>query len=173
MRPTLLPLLFAAIASVSGCGFVYYIEPTTGPVSRVRFISHAGNVTVLRQYDDSDCRTGEREVARFGTSPLDNHKSLGMPIDSDLRNGQKTEIQVSSGQTFYGMFSGSTLDASCRIAFGFQPQEARDYEVVYRWDYRYPTCTVKLLVIGQGTIESDISLPSEQCRDARARTHLY
>ena len=140
-------------------------------MARVRFVSQWAGGTVLRQFDDGNCLTGDRVAARFATS-MDNHKRLGIPMDPDIRDGLKTEILVRAGQPFYGIFSGATVDNSCRVAFGFLPQEARDYEVTYRWDHRRPGCTATLSVVGGRDSEANIGLPSGQCSGALARMYL-
>ena len=149
--------ILAVTASVSGCmlGYVAYSEPETGPLARVRFIVDTGvwtAVSVLRQYDDGDCQTGEREVARFSANH--NHKNVGIS-DSPLMNpALVTEIRVRAGQPFYGMFaSATTLPSSCRAAFEFLPETGRDYQVTFQWNVYKAYCGVRLAKVDR-SVES-------------------
>src|SRR5579862_672889 len=172
--------VFAALL-LSPCGRANDTEPDTGPVARARFISFmemkaTKGITVLRQYDDSDCRTGERELARFSRSPhwyTRSHKRIGIPMDPDLSQAQKTEVRVRANQPFYGIFSASEVDQSCRVAFAFVPRDAQDYEVSFRWNYRVGTCNALLARLDRRSSPISIALPRGQCAEALHKTRLY
>ncbi len=171
-------VILAAMTLLAGCGLIAYTEPDSGPIARVRFVNDSnGVVSGLRQYDDDNCATGEREVARFSRRPLvDNHKSIGIPNDPDIPEGEKTEIRVRAGQPFYGVYwSSSTLPSRCRVAFEFLPEAGRDYEVTFQWDLYQPYCSASLAIIegGERSTAQPIELPWGRCEGALTRTYLY
>ena len=167
----------------SACAPSSYTEPNAGPLAKVRFISYGdegnrgGGVTVLRQYDDSDCRTGEREVVSFSASShfyTRNHKRIGMPMDyPHLSEAQKTEVLVRANQPFYGIFSAWEVDQSCNVAFSFLPKDSGNYEVSLRWNYRVGSCNATLSTLDGASSPSSIALPYGQCAQALEKTHLY
>ena len=171
----------AWILSLAGCGLVHYGEPSTGPIARVRFVSEAPGVTILRQYDDPDCETGEREVARFSKSAITNHKSIGMPLPKDLTRGQQTEVLVTGAQPFYGMVS-ITVDLygnmKCRAAFSFGALAGRDYEVAL--SYISGTCGVTLARIEKDAAgafvregRTNLAMPPGKCEAVLTKQYLY
>lgn len=173
------PLFILVAASpMPGCGLIAYAEPDSGPVARVRLVNDSNGVASgIRQYDDNNCETGEREVARFGTgSVIDNHKSIGIPDDPDIPKGQKTEIRVRGGQPFYGVYwTGSTLPSECRVAFEFVPEAGRDYQVTFHWNVYQSWCSATLRDLAQAaaTPPTSIEAAPGHCEGPLARTYLY
>jgi hypothetical protein len=177
-RRWLVPLFILAAASlIPACNaLIAYSEPDSGPIARVRFVNDStGVLSGFRQYDDDNCATGEREVARFSTRPLiDNHKSVGIPNDPDMPKGEKTEIRVRAGQPFYGVYwSSSTLPSRCRVAFEFLPEAGRDYQVTFHWDLYQPWCSATLTNVNPFIPPRNIGMPSGRCLGALTKQYLY
>ena len=120
--------------ALAGCAAQPYEEPQSGARARVRFSTDTTNPTLLQQYDDNACRTGEREVTRMRGGVLG---------ASDAAR----ELYVAAGKPFYGLFIGSdqrtasrdatmgqttTLLEQCGVPFAFTFEAGADYEVAFR-----------------------------------------
>jgi len=168
-------VILAATSSILGCGLIAYSEPDSGPIARVRFVNDSKGVSGIRQYDDNNCRTGEREVARFSQGLIHNHKSIGIPDDPNIPEGEKAEIRVRAGQPFYGVYWTAAIGSECRIAFEFLPETGRDYQVTFHWDLYKPSCSVTVANVEHVVTSSsrNIKMPPGRCEDALTKTHLF
>ena len=178
------------ITLLAGCGgphasHVAYAEPDSGPVARVRFINYTNAAgSGFRQYEENDCKRGEREVARFSIGQNPNHKRIGIPgSPQNVPGGQQTELRVRGSAPFYGVYWSSaptsvlraTLPGSpttplrCAVAFEFLPDSNRDYQVSFHSDVYRQSCTAILTTIdeqGVLTASKDIGMPAGRCKEA-------
>lgn len=129
----------AGFALLSACASIPYQEPTAGPVARVRFVTEATEITILRTYDDAQCTKNEVEWLRLRDGPMLNSppRRLGMPLWSYSDNAAK-ELRVTAGKPVYGLMQGGervTLGRSqlCGAPFDYTFEEGADYEVKLRW----------------------------------------
>jgi hypothetical protein len=181
-------LTITLLASCGGRHDIAYAEPDSGPVARVRFINYTNAAASgFRQYEETDCERGEREVARFGNGRNPDHKRIGIAgSPADVPEGQQTELRVRGGAPFYGVYWSSaptsvlravlpgppTTPLRCAVAFEFLPDSDRDYQVSFHSDVYRQSCIAILTTINeQGvlTASRDIGMPTGWCRQARAK----
>jgi len=173
-----LVVVVIAATTISGCGLVAYSEPDSGPIARVRFVNYSnGVVSGLRQYDDNNCLTGERELARFSGRLIHNHQSLGIPNNPlDVPDGQKIEVRIRGGQPFNGVYWSSAESSDCRLAFEFLPEAGLDYQVTFNWNlYQPSSCSATLATVEEGAISSSkiVHMAPGRCQEALTKTYLY
>src|SRR5262245_21412892 len=81
-------------------------ESVAGNEARVRFVT-TGNLTILRKYDDDECKKGEQELARLRNgfllaNPGPPLQKIGMPL-WEFHENAATELPVATGKRFHGM----------------------------------------------------------------------
>lgn len=124
---------------LAGCAALSYQEPLQGARARVRFVTDATGVTVLRAYSDTGCTQNEAEWMRLRHGPLATSrlKTLGMPLWNHHENAAK-EVYVDASQRMNGMFFGHQAIGigvihQCGVPFSFPFEANRDYEVKYHF----------------------------------------
>lgn len=123
---------------LSGCSTITYVEPKSGPVARVRFVTDTDEITIVRSYNSTSC-DGEKEMLRLRNGLLLNStpKRLNMPLWDYHRNAAKEFFVSSNNQQIY-MFEGGKTNlsyaTSCGVAIKQQFEEGKDYEVSYKWN---------------------------------------
>lgn len=138
-------ILFVLLA-LAGCAKTFsYKEPSSGPMARVRFATNTNAVTVLRAYDDPDCKQNEEEWMRL----LVNHvadstpRRLGLPLWNYHENAAK-EVYVEAGRERTWLFKGQELGGGyahiCGVAVTFTFAEGKDYEVKFKGEEK--SCSV-------------------------------
>lgn len=117
----------------SGCTpSVTYVEPKTGPLARVRFVTADNGVTVY-SYSSKECN-GEKEMMRLINDIALNSdpRRLGMPLWDYHKNAAK-EFYVTAGIPHIYMFKSGTLSGRLQTRCGaFMQQtfeEGKDYEL--------------------------------------------
>ena len=143
VRICLLSLLASGCAAPS----LTYVEPTQGERARVRFSTGTSGLTVVRGYDDSGCRTNEKEWMRLirGNAPLieSSPRRLGLPGWYHHENAAK-EIHVEASREQTLMFIGNETSGvtahRCGVPLTFKFEKDRDYEVSFHLGP--PSCSV-------------------------------
>lgn len=121
--------------TVSGCSTVTYVEPTSGPVARVRFVSDSTGNTIVRSYASTNC-DGENEMMRLRNGFLFNSepKRLGIPLWNYHENAGK-EFLISSNKPQIYMFDGGLVQGRkiihCGVPIKLMFETNKDYEVSY------------------------------------------
>lgn len=143
VRVCLLSLLAAGCAAPS----LTYVEPTQGERARVRLATGTSGVTVVRGYDDSGCRTNEKEWMRLirGQVPLIESapRRLGLPGWYHHQNAAKeVYVDASRPQTlmFIGNETSGVTNHRCGVPLTVKFENGRDYEVSYHLGP--PNCSV-------------------------------
>jgi hypothetical protein len=143
VRISLLSLLAAGCAAPS----LTYVEPTQGERARVRFATGTSGLTTVRGYDDSGCRTNEKEWMRLirGNNPMieSSPRKLGLPGWYQHENAAKEiYIDASKPQTlmFIGNETSGTTAYRCGVPLTFKFEKDRDYEVSFH--LAPPNCSV-------------------------------
>jgi hypothetical protein len=131
---------------LSGCSTMKYVEPTNGERAEVRFATNSRHISILRVYEESECRGQEAEWMRLlsGFTISGKKKSLGMPLNTYPQNAYK-EVYVSSSGELHGMFScwGGDVPTPCAVPFSFHFENGRRYEVFF--DYQsWKYCSVQV-----------------------------
>lgn len=152
-------VLFVGIAlSIASCVTVDYLEPTSGPRARVRFVTDLGGQTILYSYDDSDCSVNEKTLLNLVINPdpiipiKNETKRLGLPL-WDYKDFEAKELYVVANRQTNGLFYGSGQAVrwvyECIAPFRYSFQENRDYEVKFIWDPQNCRVTISELVKGE------------------------
>jgi len=158
-------------------------ESVAGNEARVRFVT-TGNLTILRKYDDDECKKGEQELARLRNgfllaNPGPPLQKIGMPL-WEFHENAATELPVATGKRFHGMFYSYKGDLKCGIPFSFDFREGRDYEVVYDFPNIVAKCAVKIFLLegNKASVRRTVQpvLPHrnpEACRHAFDKPRLF
>lgn len=145
-------LVVPSLLGLAACAPVSYQAPTSGPLSRVRFVTTTSAIAVVRQYDDGKCGN-EREMLRIRDGFLfrSDKPTLGMPLNT-YRTEAATEVRVRAGTPFFAMYYGSRQDGStiysCGVMIDYTFQPDHDYELVYQ--LQDSVCWVDLKEIASG-----------------------
>ncbi len=133
--------IFCAAFLLQGC-LSTHPEPTSGPRAQVRFVSTIGgdvvNVDVL-SFTSEQCE-GRKLVAELtGIAIQNNRKKIGMPLATEFRDRDISEIHVQAGQpTVFtmGIWAGDKYSgvATCYITSTFVPAEHQMYEATFGVD---------------------------------------
>lgn len=182
--------LLGAVTFLASCGgqpvtSIAYPEPHSGPVARVRFVNYTNAVSSgLREYDESDCKRGEREVARFVNGRHPDPKRIGIPRTSpSAPEDRQTEIRVRGDAPFYGVYWSTAPTSSlralfpvspttplrCAVAFEFSPDAGRDYQLSFHSDIYRQSCIAILTTIDEhGALgaSKDVGMPAGRCMRA-------
>jgi hypothetical protein len=130
MRPLFLTSI--VVFQLVGCAATApdYQSPSSGPVARIRFATENPGVSVVYQYNDSQCENGEVEVARLRAGPLfkSDNKNLGIPLNTFHVNAAH-EVVVQADKQFTGVFEAAQGPDVCKVPFSFLPS-AGDFEVL-------------------------------------------
>lgn len=138
MLKTAYALLLVLAASGCAAPSLTYVEPLQGDRARVRFSTGTTGVTIVRSYDDSGCRTNEKEWMRLiqGDAPLIESapRRLGMPGWYQHKNAAK-EVYVDASRPHTFLFVGNETSGTsiyrCGVPMTFQFEKNRDYELSF------------------------------------------
>jgi hypothetical protein len=160
-------LIVAALAC--GCASSYEAPPSNSPsTARVRVVQQARGVQLLAMHLPGAClpnlsaNTGYNHIATLEGSQLTTapHRraSLGMP-DPRRPAGSYSEFVVRSGAPFhFGAYFEASLTPgplesklrSCLVAVSFEPQQGKDYEIVFRPEPDTCVLSVNRLEVSNG-----------------------
>jgi hypothetical protein len=183
MKKTIITLLFL----VASCSTITYVEPTEGPLTKVRFFSDTEDITVVRGYDDKNCNN-EQEWMRLRAGILLNStpKSLNIPLSEGMHKNAFKEFYVHPNIDFIYMFNGgkkigrTAYSCGVPIKIKFNPNEI--YELSYNYDW--PNCSVDISTIKKDQdsqykrklikkFKNKIGNFGENCMKAFKKTRLY
>ncbi|MDD9173482.1 hypothetical protein PVK63_01255 [Aliivibrio sp. S2TY2] len=179
--------LIISFMSISGCSTINYIEPTEGPLAKVRFSTDFEDIVVLWGYKDSNCN-GESEWMRLKNGYLMNSspKSLDIPLSEDLHKNAYKEFLLPSNVEHVFMFKSAylsgTAEYSCAVPVKMKFNKDEMYEVSYQ--HTGLTCTAEVSRIHK-TSEGKIRREAvkvfnnytygfgEKCKEAFEKSRLY
>jgi hypothetical protein len=176
------------VAGLGACSTLNHVEPTSGPIARVRFASDFEAVSVMRVYDDSNCEINEREWFRLRKGPLVNSTParLGLPAWDYHENAAK-ELRVLANKPIHGLFKvdavvqrgiGTAIQL-CGIAFSYVFEEGKDYEVRFGGSTQQCNAVVSQLSSGPyGAEQKQLTVltnrsNSQGCAAAFRRTRVW
>ncbi len=125
--------------TLSGCSTVSYVEPTSGPTARVRFVTDTDQITIVRSYSSTNC-DNESEMMRLrnGFLLVGEPRRLGIPLWNYHNNAGK-EFLVNSNKPHVYMIEGSEQSyrqiRKCGTAIKQKFEEGKDYEISYKWNF--------------------------------------
>lgn len=123
---------------ISGCSTVSYVEPKSGPIARVRFVTDTDGIAAVREYASTNC-DNEKEMMRLRNGYLlnSNPKCLGIPLWNYHKNAAK-EFFISANIPHVYMVYGSEITGStiyrCAVILSQEFEEGKDYEIYYKWN---------------------------------------
>ncbi|MTI08528.1 hypothetical protein [Curvivirga aplysinae] len=126
--------LILVLLTFTACAQVSYVEPTEGPVGKVRFVTNVDSgITLIKQYSDAQCNNAS-EMFRLRNEYLMNsqEKSLGMPLNT-YRKEANAEVLIPANDQQHFFFhmttflSGYTLECGVYVSHKFI--EDKSYEL--------------------------------------------
>lgn len=154
----------ALLGTLGGCAAPGYVEPTSEPRARVRFVGNNHATSVVRYYEREDCNDPKTIAAlgRLIVVPLGSGKKLGMPQPPALPETTTTEVHLPAGKPVILGFSYSFARSSCGVIVSFEPVAGRDYEAQFTYDDA--GCEAKILHLGATTRVRDVTARQVDCR---------
>tara|TARA_R100000656_G_scaffold93055_2_gene67426 strand:+ start:1018 stop:1590 length:573 start_codon:yes stop_codon:yes gene_type:complete len=153
---------FGCSLTVVGCASINYIEPTTGEISRVRFVTNDTNRVTVNLYETADCKKDSIWMTLRNGPLIDpSPKSLNMPLSNYHKNSFKEFYVESNKERIIVIWGFSSLDMSASLRCGVPVNLSflkpnRDYELFY--EYGAYGCSVSVSEL----VSSSESPPKKQ-----------
>lgn len=147
---------------VASCTAINYMEPTTGELSRVRFVTNDTNRVTVNLYETVDCKKDSIWMTLRNGPLIDpSPKSLNMPLSNYHKNSFKEFYVESNKERIIVIWGLSPLNMSTSLRCGVPVNLSflkpdRDYELLY--EYGMYGCSVYVSEL----VSPSVSPPKKQ-----------